>query len=112
MDELCTAEELCVVLSIKKQTIRAVCCFTRENHPVRQQVLGLLLHLPSRFGLMDYSENVLDNNIGKILEKQTHYTIVMGDFNAKVGGKTNAPERMTGFIGLGQRNERRDILLE
>ena len=27
------------------------------------------------------------NTIDKILEKQTHYTIVMGDFNAKVGGK-------------------------
>ena len=26
------------------------------------------------------------NTIDKILEKQTHYTIVMGDFNAKVGG--------------------------
>ena len=28
------------------------------------------------------------NTIEKILEKQTHYTIVMGDFNAKVGGHT------------------------
>ena len=101
-----------MVLSIKKQTIRAVCCFTRENHPVRQQVLGLLLHLPSRFGLMDYSENVLDNNIGKILEKQTHYTIVMGDFNAKVGGQTNTSKRATGCFGLGQRNERGDTSVE
>ena len=29
------------------------------------------------------------NTIDKILEKQTHYTIVMGDFNAKVRGQTN-----------------------
>ena len=29
------------------------------------------------------------NNIDKILETQTHYTIVMGDYNAKVGGQTN-----------------------
>ena len=33
------------------------------------------------------------NTIDKILEKQTHYTIVMGDFNAKVGGQTNTSER-------------------
>ena len=33
------------------------------------------------------------------------YTIVMGDFNAKVGGQTNTSERATGCFGLGQRNE-------
>ena len=47
-----------------------------------------------------------------ILEKQTHYTIVMGDFNAKVGGQTNTSERATGCFGLGQRNERGDTLVE
>ena len=44
------------------------------------------------------------NAIDKILEKQTHYTIVMRDFNAKVGGQTNTSERATGWFGLGQRN--------
>ena len=52
------------------------------------------------------------NTIDNILEKQTHYTIVMGDFNAKVGGQTNTPERVTGCFGLGQRNERGDTLVE
>ena len=33
------------------------------------------------------------NTIDKILEKQTHYTIVMGDFNANVGGQTHTSER-------------------
>ena len=51
------------------------------------------------------------NTIDKILEKQTHYTIVMGDFNAKVGGQTNTSERVTGCFGLGQRNERGDTLV-
>ena len=51
--------------------------------------------------------------IDKILgKKQTHYTIVIGDFNAKVGGQTNAPERTTGCFGLGQRNERGDTLVD
>ena len=40
------------------------------------------------------------NTIDKILEKQTHYTIVMGDFNAKVGEQTNTSERATGCFGL------------
>ena len=52
------------------------------------------------------------NTIDKILEKQTHYTIVMGDFNAKVGGQTNTSEKATGCFGLGQRNERGDTLVE
>ena len=52
------------------------------------------------------------NTIDKILEKQTHYTIVMGDLNAKVGGQTNKSERATGCFGLGQRNERVDTLVE
>ena len=47
------------------------------------------------------------NTIDKILEKQTHYTIVMGDFNAKVGEQTNTSERAIGCFGLGQRNETR-----
>ena len=36
----------------------------------------------------------------------------MGDFNAKVGGQTNTPERATGCFGLGQRSERGDTLVE
>ncbi len=37
---------------------------------------------------------------------------MIGDFNAKVGGQTNTPERETGCFGLGQRNERGDTLVE
>ena len=52
------------------------------------------------------------NTIDKILEKQRHYTIVMGDFNEKVGGQINTSERATGCFVLGQRNERGDTLVE
>ena len=38
--------------------------------------------------------------------------IVMGDFNAKVGGQTHISERATGLFGLGLRNEREDTLVE
>ena len=54
----------------------------------------------------------LYNSIGKILEKQKHYTIVMAYFNAKVGGQTNTPERVTECCGLGKRNEEGDTLGE
>ena len=47
------------------------------------------------------------NTIDKILEKQSHYTIIaMVFFSAKVGGPTNTAGKATGGFGLGQQNER------
>ena len=62
-----------------------------------------------------HSDEETDNfysTIDKILENQTHYPIVTGDFNAKVGGQTNTSERATGCFGMGQRNERGDTIVE
>ncbi|KAI0219981.1 Craniofacial development protein 2, partial [Lamellibrachia satsuma] len=56
--------------------------------------------------------NIFYNDIDKILENPSHYTIVMGDFNAKVGVRTNPSETATESFGLGQRNERGDTLIE
>ena len=88
------------------------------------RVAELILRITDRYRLKvvqvyapttSHSDEETDNfynTIDKILEKQTHYTIVMGDFNAKVGGQTNTSERATGCFGLGQRNERGDTLVE
>ena len=40
------------------------------------------------------------------LGKPTHYTIVMGDFRAQIGKRTNPMETATGKFGLELRNER------
>ena len=45
-------------------------------------------------------------------QDKTHHIIIMGDFNAKVGPKAHNQERTTGNIGIGQRNERGDRLIE
>ena len=52
------------------------------------------------------------NDLDKILEKPCYYTILMGDFNAKVGKRANSSETATGIFGLGTRNERGDTLVE
>ena len=64
------------------------------------RVAELILRIKDRYQLKivqvyapttSHSDEETDNfynTIDKILEKQTHYTIVMGDFNAKVGGQT------------------------
>ena len=79
------------------------------------RVAELVLRITDRYQLKivqvyapttSHSEEETDNfynTIDKILEKQTHYTIVMGDFNANFGGQTNTSERVTGCFGLGQR---------
>ena len=39
---------------------------------------------------------------------KTQHSIIMGDFNAKVGSKAHNQEQTTGNFGIGQRNERGD----
>ena len=51
-------------------------------------------------------------DINNILSKsRAHYNIVMGDFNAKVG-PGQCMEKCTGQYGLGERNQRGDMLVE
>ena len=78
----------------------------------RYQLKIVQVYAPTTSHSDEDTENFY-NTIDKILEKQTHYTIiVMGDFNAKVGGHTNTSERATGCFGLVQRNERGYTLVE
>ena len=51
------------------------------------------------------------DDIGKVLdEEKTKYTILMGDFNAKVGKKKDG-ESCMGKFGVGHRNERGEMLV-
>ena len=49
-------------------------------------------------------DNILSNS-------RTHYNIVMGDFNAKVGPR-QCTEKCTGQYGLGESNQQGDMLVE
>ena len=91
-------------------------------HSISPRVAELVLRTTTRHQLkivqvydptISHSEdeiNIFYNDIDKILENPIHYTIVMGDFNAKV--RRNPSETATGSFGLGQRNERGDTLIE
>ena len=52
------------------------------------------------------------NDIHDTLWKPNRYTIVMGDFNAQIGKRTNPMETATGKCGLELRNERGDTMVE
>ena len=45
-------------------------------------------------------------------ETPTHYTMVMGDFNAKIGVRRTDEDKIMGRYGVGERNERGDRLVE
>ncbi|XP_013383867.1 uncharacterized protein LOC106154146 [Lingula anatina] len=54
----------------------------------------------------------LYEEVQRQLTTDCHYHIVMGDFNAKIGIKSDEQERSTGKFGSGERNDRGDLLIE
>ena len=55
----------------------------------------------------------LYEEVAKIMEKnKSHYKIIMGDFNGKVGQQLQGDEGAVGAFGLGERNERGTRLVQ
>ena len=73
---------------------------TGPTHNRQNQLKIVQVYAPTTSHSDEETDNFY-NTIDKVLENQTHYTIVMGDFNAKVGGQTHTSERATGCFGLG-----------
>ena len=87
---------------------------------ISPRVAALVLCISKRYKLKivevyapttSYSEEYINNfynDVDETLRKPHRYTIVMGDFNAQIGKRTNPMETATGKFGLGLRNERGD----
>ena len=64
----------------------------------------------------DYDDEVIEafyEDINKaFLENRGKYTIIMGDFNAKIGRREAGEEFIMGKFGTGERNKRGERLLE
>ena len=56
--------------------------------------------------------NSFCNDVDDNLKKLNHYAIVLGDFNAEIGKRTNPMETATDICGLELRNDRSDTLVE
>ena len=50
-------------------------------------------------------EEMYDELAAIVDNKTTHYTIIMGDFNAKIGTRNQGEEDIVGKFGFGRRNE-------
>ncbi|XP_072051533.1 uncharacterized protein [Amphiura filiformis] len=64
----------------------------------------------------DYDDEKVEElyeEVNKAIEdSKAEYTIVMGDFNAKIGECQSGEEAIMGKFGVGERNKRGDMLLE
>lgn len=91
---------------------------------ISTRVILLILKLNSRYSLkviQVYAPTTghTDEEVEKFYEEvtealqrtRTHYTILMGDFNAKLGFKQDQAETALGKYGYGVRNARGDMLL-
>lgn len=99
--------------------------FVKEMKCHSNRVISLKIHLTGDKQLCiiqvyaptsQYDDEVVEEvyeDVSKVMEEsKAEYTIVMGDFNAKIGRCQPGEESIMGKFGVGERNERGDMLLE
>ena len=99
-------EHIVRVNNLSPRVAELVSCLTK-----RYKLKIVQIYAPTT----SYSEEDITsfyNNVDETLGKPNHYTIVMGDFNAQIGKRTNPMKTTTGKFGLEMRNERGDALVE
>ncbi|XP_023931700.1 uncharacterized protein LOC106162426 [Lingula anatina] len=83
-----------------------------QDSGVKWHVIGLSEVYAPTSSRPDVEVEELYEEVQRQLTKDCHYHIVMGDFNAKIGIKSDEQERATGKFGSGERNERGDLFIE
>ena len=81
-----------------------------KHHTLRVNKI-VEVYTPTTSFSVEASVSNFYNDVDETLGKPNHYTIVMGDFNAQIGKRTNLMETATGKFGLGLRNEPRNYKL-
>ena len=95
----------------------------REVNSISSRVVELVLCVTKCYKLKivqvytpttSYSEEYINSfyNDVETLERPNHYTIVMRDFNAQIGKRTNPMETAKDTFGLELRNERGNTLVK
>ena len=95
-----------------------------EYYSINERAAGLVIRLNKRYKLKvvqgyaptsSHDDQIVERfyeDVESAMAKvKTQYTVVMGDFNAKVG-KKQAGDKAVGNYGLGSRNNRGDLLVE
>lgn len=94
-------------------------------HSISNRVMYLIYRLNTRYSLKivqvyaptsahsDAEVEIFYDDINTAIQQEpTHYSMLIGDFNAKLGHKEDETETSLGTHGFGERNERGQTLLE
>lgn len=95
-----------------------------EVNSISDRVIYMILRLNRRYSIQfihgyaptsqadDEEMEIFLEDISKaLISRKTHYKVVSGDFNAKIGQKSTTDSDNIGKFGLGIRNQRGDMLI-
>ncbi|XP_013408096.1 craniofacial development protein 2-like isoform X1 [Lingula anatina] len=97
------------IIEVKQISARVATVKLNVNQRFSMKLIQVYAPTSSR---PDEEVEQLYEEVQRQLTTDCHYHIVMGDFNAKIGIKSDEQERATGKFGSGERNERGDLLIE
>lgn len=98
------------IVSLKKISTRVICLVLKFN--TRYNIKIIQTYAPTSNHTDEEVEVFYDDIRDALSGQKTHYTILCGDFNAKMGKRLNDAEFSLGSHGLEGRNDRGDTLLD
>ncbi|XP_030747799.1 craniofacial development protein 2-like [Sitophilus oryzae] len=97
------------IVSLKKISNRVVYLVLRLS--TRYEIKIIQVYAPTTDHPDEEVDIFYDDVDFALKDERTHFTILRGDFNAKMGTKSYPTETSLGGFGLGDRNERGETLL-
>ncbi|XP_030747131.1 craniofacial development protein 2-like [Sitophilus oryzae] len=99
-----------MIVDVKNISPRVICLTIKLNKKYSVKVIQA--YAPTTESTDDELENFYEDVSTALQNGKTHYTMLIGDFNAKVGSKQDEAETSVSYHGLGSRNERGDTLID
>ena len=97
------------IIEVKEINTRMATLTIRINNRYSMKIIQV--YAPTSTSTEDDIEKFYDE-LSQQLKTKSHYTIIMGDFNAQIGIKQDINEKCTGNFGSGTRNDRGDMMVD
>ncbi|XP_045460954.1 uncharacterized protein LOC123671253 [Harmonia axyridis] len=97
------------ILSLKKFSTRVICLVLKLN--TRYNIKIIQVYAPTSDHTDEEVDLFYDDIKNALSDQQAHYSILCGDFNAKMGTRSDVAEFSLGNYGLEGRNDRGETLL-
>ncbi|XP_030745253.1 uncharacterized protein LOC115874286 [Sitophilus oryzae] len=93
-----------MIVDVKNISPRVICLKIKLNKKYSVKVIQA--YAPTTESTDDELENFYEDVSIALQNRKTHYTMLIGDFNANVGSKQDEAETSVSYHGSGSRNER------